>query len=376
MLDREWLEQLDSVAERLGLALAPARLAAELRALSEAYNSGDFARSRTRGALSARLLFSFPRDVPKMGAAVRELVATGALALPHDRPLRVLDVGAGLGASTWGLARALAGVGQRGAIHATLVDEDATALGVARAIGERREGEGEVRVRLEASGSDRGRFDVILLGQVLSEMAGDDAAHALRVRRWLDGSLEPGGSLVIVEPALRDRTRKLHRVRDLVVASGATVFAPCLHAAPCPALATEDAWCHEDLPIDLPQELAALARGAGLRWQGLTFAYLVLRKDGRTLRSAIPGAGAVRVVSSPIDTKGKRELFLCGDFAQAGGLVPLRRKIARLDRDAARKGEPDAWRDAERGDVLVCEPPLQADAARATKEVSLSKASF
>ena len=369
MLDRAWLDHLAQVSERLGLALPPARLASEVRALSDAYNSGDFARSRTRGALSARLGFSFARDVPKVGAAVRELVATGTLSVPSDRPLRVLDVGAGLGASTWGLARALAGAGQGGELVSTLVDDDASALGVARAIAEGHEKEGDLGVRL--NGRETRDFDVILLGQVLSEMAGDEAAHAARLRRWLDESLAPNGSLVIVEPALRERTRKLHRVRDLVVSAGATVFAPCLHAAPCPALADEDAWCHEDLPVDLPPELVPLARAAGLRWQGLTFAYLVLRKDGRTLRGATLARASVRVVSSPIDTKGKRELWLCGDFAQGGELVPLRRKLARLDRDAAKGG--DAWTEAERGDVLATEPPLGADLTRATRDIAISR---
>src|SRR3712207_8562489 len=65
----------------------------------------------------------------------------------------------------------------------------------------------------------------------------------------------------------------------------ATVFAPCLHAASCPMLAIETEWCHEDLAVDLPPWTVPLARAAGLRWQGLTFSYLVLRKDGRDRKS-------------------------------------------------------------------------------------------
>src|SRR5260370_36833212 len=117
-LDDAWLACLDEVARETGLALAPSRLAAAVRDLSDAYNTGAFARARTKEALAARLLFSFPRDVPKMGAAVRELVAASALEL-GSRALRVLDVGAGLGASTFGLARMLALSGHEGVIDAT-----------------------------------------------------------------------------------------------------------------------------------------------------------------------------------------------------------------------------------------------------------------
>ena len=89
-LDDAWLDCLEEVAREQGLELRPKELAAEVRALSDAYNTGAFRRARSKGALVARLLFSFPRDVPKMGSAVRELVVAGRL----EGPLRVLDMGA------------------------------------------------------------------------------------------------------------------------------------------------------------------------------------------------------------------------------------------------------------------------------------------
>ncbi len=353
-LGEEWLQCLDEVARAKGLELAPARLAAEVRALSDAYNTGAFARSRTKGALAARLMFSFPRDLPKMGAAARELVFTQQLGLPEARPLRVLDVGAGLGASTWGLARMLAASGRSGVIEATFVDDDEGALAVARAIASARAREGSIDVRVFTAGrGERSstRFDAIVVGQSLGEIDSSEEGQAAFLTKLLGESLAPHGSLIVVEPALRDRTRRLHRVRDRLLAQAdpPTVFAPCLHAQPCPALADESAWCHEDLPIDLPKRVASLARSAGLRWQGLTFSYLVLRKDGVTLRDASP-PGSFRVVSLPIVTKGKREIFVCGRGE--------RRRLSRLDRDSA-KG--DAWRAAKRGDVLSFEPALGSE---------------
>ncbi|HEY2369894.1 MAG TPA: small ribosomal subunit Rsm22 family protein [Polyangiaceae bacterium] len=360
-VDDGWLDVIDAVARESGLALAPSKLAVEVRALSEAYNTGDFAKSRARGALSARLLFSFARDVPKMECAARELADAELLKLP----MRVLDVGAGLGASTWGLARLLAKRGLRGTIDVAMVDEDEAALQIARAIVRAHPTEGDVEVRVVPE--TRGPYDVILVGQSLGEIDPDETKQVAFLSKLLE-RLTPDGSLVVVEPALRDRTRRLHRVRDALASRGITIFAPCLHSGACPMLARESDWCHEDVAIDLPPRVATIARAAGLRWQGLTFSYLVLRRDEKTLRSSIASPVAFRVVSAPIDTKGKRELFLCGATSDGGGEI---RRVARLDRDEKPKS---AWSDAARGDVLVLSRPLGVGEKRITHDVGVKKA--
>jgi ribosomal protein RSM22 (predicted rRNA methylase) len=165
----------------------------------------------------------------------------------------------------------------------------------------------------------------------------------------LTEAVRPDGTLVIIEPALRERTRHLHAVRDTLLATGAisTVFAPCLHAGPCPMLKTGGDWCHEDVPVDLPSWLAPIARAAGLRWQGLTYSYLVLRPDGATLRSrGFPW----RVVSGALLSKGKRELFLCGDASGS----PVRERVQRLDRHASPSNA--AWEALGRGDRVRISP--------------------
>jgi ribosomal protein RSM22 (predicted rRNA methylase) len=357
VLDDGWLDVIDAVARDAGLALAPGKLAEEVRALSDAYNSGDFAKSRTRGALSARLLFSFPRDVPKMECAARELADAGLLHLP----IRVLDVGAGLGASTWGLARLLAKRGLRGTIDVAMIDDDEAALHIARAIVRAHPKEGDVEIRVVPE--TREPYDVILVGQSLGEIDPDETKQVAFITKLL-ARLAEHGSLVIVEPALRDRTRRLHRVRDALASRGVTIFAPCLHQAACPMLANESDWCHEDVAIDLPPRVASIARAAGLRWQGLTFSYLVLRRDDVTLRTCIDAPVALRVVSLPIDTKGKRELFLCSDAGEI-------RRAARLDRDEKPR---TAWSDATRGDVLALTRKLEDGEKRVTKDVGVKKA--
>jgi SAM-dependent methyltransferase len=328
--------------------------------------------------------------VPKGAAAVRELVACGAVETHGTAPLRVLDLGAGLGATTWGLVRALEAAGSVRPIEATLVDPDAQALDLATAIVRARAARGgrvDVRVRtlVQPATADfapgGARFDVVLVGQLLSELdvgVADDARvarHTDLIGGWLDTRLDTRGALVVIEPALRDRTRHLHRVRDALLARGATVFAPCLHGAPCPALARDSDWCHEDLDVDLPGWLVPVAKAAGLRHQGLTFSYLVLRapaSGGDRLvdhLAAPPGAARVRLVSNIVRTKGKREAFLCGEFAaHAAG----RARAVRLDRDASATN--GAWPELRRGDVIVVAPALELDRPRVGAESHVLRA--
>jgi hypothetical protein len=388
-----WRDILDAVLARRGAPTTGevSKLAPRLEELSRAYNAGLVGSGApTRAPLEARLAFSFARDVPKGAGAVRELVRTGALAAPRDRALRVVDLGAGLGAMTWGIARALAAdaaprrtraLSDDGAappaplrIDALLVDDDAEVLVAAEAIA--REAAARlgadapaltVRSRVQKLGPGMAlpEADVVVLGQVLSELdvglepLARVARHAALITELLDRVVAPDGSLVIIEPALRDRTRHLHAIHDALVAAGRTVFAPCLHARACPMLATEGDWCHEDLAVDLPAWVAPLARAAGLRWQGLTFSHLVLRRDGRRLvdeaRPPIappPSAAHVhlRVVSELMRTKGKAEIFACTASGE-------RLRVRRLDRDAARVGPgaaaTNAWQALGRGDVVT-----------------------
>ena len=386
-LEEDWRDVLDRIARRRGWPASAdvARLGAKVSELSAAYNDPARARAAVREAGAARLGFSFPRDVPKGAAAVRELVATGTLPV---RGLRVLDIGAGLGTTTWGVARALEAAGGQGMVDATWVDPDASALEIGAAIVAERRDLGSVRVqartmnRTTSTLDDLGRFDLVLAGQLLSELdvgEPEDARvqrHAALLGVWLERRVEPDGALVVVEPALRDRTRHLHRVRDVLVAAGATVFAPCLHSAGCPALARETDWCHEDLDVDMPGWLVPVARAAGLRREGLTFSYLVLRKDGRRLVDAVaaaPGVSRLRVVSAAMPSKGKREAFLCGELRDANGApVAGRVKAARLDRDASEAN--DDWDRIGRGDIVFTSRAIERDRARIDRDTELNLA--
>ncbi len=331
--------------------------------------------------LAARLGFSLPRDVAKGACALRELVATGYLLgePPGRTRFSVLDVGAGLGAMTWGLVHELSRISREAgaatfSVEASLADTDpeavALALDIARQVslpGVRLEARA-IRVDAARSLPPRavlGDFDLVLVGQVLSELdvdadCGSRAARHVTLLADLLARVRPGGALVVVEPALRDRTRHLHAVRDALAAQGHPPFAPCLHAGACPILQTPDGWCHEDRAVDLPTWLVPVARAAGLRWQGLTFSYLVLTPEGASMASRFGDAtGLLRVVSQRLATKGKEELIACGALPDTPHAVRLRR----LDR--ARSDPNRAWDELQRGDCFT----IDAEGAGARREI-------
>lgn len=369
-LEEDWRVSIERVARahRWPTSGEPAQLGPLVRALSDAYNAPSVPLGRaiasSGAALAARLGFSFARDVPKAAAAVRELVASGELGA-REGVIRTLDIGSGLGATTWGVARALSAAGLRATLQVTWSDEDTLALDVAGQVARERESrEGGVKLdvrperrRVSSDVAGSGPWDLILLGQVLSELdpglePEERAQRHAGLIAGLVAKLAPGGAVVIVEPALCERTRHLHAVRDSVLlAHAASVFAPCLHGGPCPALKVPREWCHEDVEVDLPPWLEPVARAAGLRWQGLTFSYLVLRRPGeltlgRLLGETLGARG--RIISAPLVSKGKREHFVCGEEAE-------RVRISRLDRDADEANA--AWGSLARGDLVAIDPP-------------------
>jgi hypothetical protein len=142
---------------------------------------------------------------------------------------------------------------------------------------------------------------------------------------------------------------------------------------PCPALARESEWCHEDLPVDLPRWLVPVARVAGLRRQGLTFSYLVLRKDGVRIVDSMPersGGARLRVVSDAIASKGKLESFLCGKIGSGEGLAAVRARVTRLHRDESTKNAE--WKRLRRGDLIVLHPAPDRERHRVGPETSVS----
>lgn len=327
--------------EQLGADdLTGPKLAAAVQRVSETYRrqrDSPLDLQADRAALCARLKFFLPRDWPKIALPLAELASVGAF--PMAPALRILDLGAGLGAT--GLGAAVFAWTQPGIerVQIDAVDCDASALRIAGKLAERvASWQGRPLefvqhcARLEP-GATLGLsppYQLIVLGFVLNELwqeheqeheqeqeqeRADAVAHHAAWLARLSELLSDDGALVVLEPALRVSSRALQQVRGVLAGAAGPpfVFAPCLHRAACPLLERERDWCHEQLPLELPAEPAAIARAAGLRTEALTFSYLTLHRSQRSLAELGAGAKLVRAVSSALRSKGKLEILVCGD---------------------------------------------------------------
>jgi SAM-dependent methyltransferase len=331
-------------------------LAEQVRALSILYTRRreEIGEDDRTDLVAARLRFFLPRDLPKITLPLHELWRAGLL--PTARSWRVLDLGAGLGATSLGVARFARAVDAADTLELTAVDPWARGLRLLEAVVQALPSEDFATVRLEArvGGMDdpepKGPFDLVLLGLSLNEWArGKTPRDAASLLSRLGSRLAPGGSLIIVEPALRAEARFLQGTRDELEARGGElrVFAPCVSTEPCPMLANERDWCHAELAGELDGRLAEVARRAGLRRSRRTFAYLTVRRDGESARSLARPHG-YRVVSEVLPSKGKREVFVCGD----GALVRLRL----VNRELNEKNED--LEGLRRGDLVELDHPI------------------
>lgn len=305
--------------------------------------------------LGAYLLFYWPTSY---------LQARGVLSELPGRPRSVLDLGSGPGPMAFAALDA-------GAAEAIAADRSARALAMARELA-REAGEplatrewNPSQGRPLADLAAGRRPDVVLMGHALNELfhgRGPERTDARRVELLEQALalLAPGGSLVVVEPALRDTSRALLRVRDLLVAKGYAVRAPCLFRGACPALAKETDWCHAERPVEPPPLVAQIAKAAGLRREAVKMSYLVVAPAGEPW--AEPPAGRVfRVVSEPLPSKGRLRYMGCGPEGRIGLALQEKhvtdanrrfQKLLRGDVIAIAGGEP-------RGDGVALGPESQ-----------------
>ncbi len=295
-----------------------AETAEGVRALSSMFNGlfphrpGYLAAGRLRRAY---VNYYLPVNAAKVARVLDELESFAPL---PGRP-RVLDFGCGPGTAS------VAVLMRRPRAELCMVDVVDEALEDARFMA-RRLG-AQPRLLHELPWGDR--FDLVLAANVFSE-----------ARPPLEEFVGPGGYLVVLEPALKEASRRLMEWRDRSAAAGFRVAAPCLRQDPCPMLEHGDLWCHQDVPWPRPAMVALVDRRLGLSKEHLKYAYMVMTRGGRSLDRM---GGTHRVVSDLHRLKGRAWAWLCG---RRGPLCRL--GVLTRHRSAATA----AFFRARRGDVL------------------------
>jgi len=276
---------------------------------------------------AAYLAYFLPVNLAKVQALLDEL-PPDSLCRSADQPLKVLDVGSGSGTGALAVLDWMRQQGTQRDVAIVAVDQALPALQEAerlwQAYGQSSSGPSSMLTRIHAnlqrSGSldlckQEGPFELIVTANALSELwreARDTIGLRVTFVRSLLDLLVPHGSLIIMEPALRDTSRELHLVRDRLLEAGVcTVYSPCLHDRPCPALIKEGGWCHEERPWTPPPIVSAVDQVVGFIKDALKFSYVILRKDGKTIVPRRPDL--FRVVSELREMKGEKRAWLCNE---------------------------------------------------------------
>ena len=194
------------------------------------------------------------------------------------------------------------------------------------------------------------KFDLIIAANILNEMGNVVEEHSQFCKQLISSHLR--GSFIIIDPALQKTTRNLMELRDLLLEHhDATVLAPCLHQKNCPMReANKRDWCHFYIEWKCPALIRDIDRFIGNKHDYLKMAYIIFQQDqGRGERRSplsghAPHAPTHRIVSSPMPSRGKAELLLCGE---QGKLT----RVTQLDRDRSKKAV--AFHNAKRGDTVI-----------------------
>jgi len=256
--------------------------------------------------LGAYLLFYWPVSYAQARSALGEL---------GRKPRQALDLGSGPGPLAFAALDA-------GAAQMTAADRSKPALALARELAA--EAEEALGTRewdpMKSQALPEGEYDLVTMGHVLNELFGQGDA-ALQKRAALAeqvlAKVKKGGTLLILEPALRDTSRDLLKVRDLLVGKGYAVRAPCMYRGNCPALVKESDWCHAERSWKMPQVVEELARAAGLRKESLKMSYLALAPKGEAWPE-LPKGRFFRIVSEPLEGKGRQRYMACGPEGRMG----------------------------------------------------------
>ncbi len=237
-----------------------------------------------------------------------------------NRNMNVLDIGSGTGTMIYGMSLWLQALYPDNRIRFTAWDRSSLALRILEKFHSRVGGLDTLQTSikdLEDPVTVSDTFHLITGGNVMNELAGGGEQNLLNLAEKF---LHPDGFVILIEPALKESSRRLLQFRDRVVQNGWFVYAPCFTQNPCPALKQEDDWCHHDMDWERPAFIGVLDEMIGHIRKSLKFSYLILsRKDTHLADFLFPQRdfrGQFRVVSEILKEKGRRRLFVCNDHGR------------------------------------------------------------
>ncbi len=292
------------------------------RAISKTYRAGGTSEV-VRSQLDA-LAYAIVRMPATYAAAHATLTHTIEL-IPEFHPRSILDAGAGPGTASWASLDFWPTL-QR----TTLVDSNPRLLELARqfhsAIPARDIAADIVMGDLLRSLGSAPNADVVLASYAFTELA-PAALQDVVTALWRRADR----LLVIIEPGTMDGFRRILACRNVLIANGARIIAPCSHESRCP-FSENVRWCH--FAARLPRSRDHLiTKGASVPFEDEKYCYLVAGKGF----AEIPRGQ--RILTTPKVSKAGVALTLCAPVQAEDRAIPRR------DKDAYRAAKRLGWGD-------------------------------
>lgn len=251
---------------------------------------------RDRSDVAAYAAYRMPATFEAMSAALGALRA----AAPGWAPARHTDIGGGTGAALWA-----AGATWAGERPTAVLDWAQPALDLGRelaaaapfpAVRAARWRRARIGAALSVEDSE-----LVTVSYVLGELT--EADRTAVVDSAARAALASGhGAVVVTEPGTPEGYARILAARDLLLAAGLRVAAPCPHGAPCPIEPGTD-WCHFSARV-ARSSLHRQVKGGSLPYEDEKFSYVAA--------TAFPPEPVTsRVLRRPQIRKGQVLLELC-----------------------------------------------------------------
>lgn len=292
------------------------------QAISDTYRAGGTSEI-IRSYLDS-LAYAIVR-MPATYAAVHAALSHTIEIVPDFQPQSILDVGAGPGTASWASIDLWPSVQRM-----TLVDRNPRLLELARqlqgALPDQEIAVDAVFGDLTPSLDGVAKADVVIASYALTELTPATSEDVL-AKLWR----RTDRLLIIVEPGTIDGFQRILNYRDVLLANGARIIAPCSHESRCP-LSANARWCHFAARLTRSRD-HLIAKDASVPFEDEKFSYLVA---GKGFADILKGR---RILATPKVSKGGIALTLC-----APGILE-ERAIERRNKEAYRAVKRHGWGD-------------------------------
>ncbi|HEX8924785.1 MAG TPA: small ribosomal subunit Rsm22 family protein [Terriglobales bacterium] len=292
--------------------------------LSDRYREANFVHAAMRGPIDYAAYIAV--RMPATYAAVSAALGFATELAPEVQIRSVLDLGAGPGTASWASAERFPALER-----VVCVERDGHLVQLGRELMAESEHEALRNTEWHTTALEQslpeGQFDLVVLSYSLGELASKQTDDVLRkawkcTRQWL----------AVIEPGTKPGFANVARARELLIAEGAHLLAPCPHELRCPMQSADKSdWCHFSVRVERSGEHRRLKSGE-LGYEDEKFSYVIVGREECA-------RAANRIVRHPMRHSGYTQLELCTP-------VGLRKKtVTRSQKDDWRKVRKADWGD-------------------------------